>query len=138
MSKNRFPALADLIGAWFHQDYDIEGETIPESSLPSERSPLHPWATESIAGIIYRIDAADVMKADSAEIWMRGGLAAPPAGSFGPSGHLLAGNTLFVADGMEEFLDLVATGPESAPPRPRLLSSRRASEHKGLAKPGPM
>jgi hypothetical protein len=56
------------------------------------------WATESIAGIIYRIDAADVMTADSAEIWMRGGLAAPPAGGFGPSGLMLAGSTLFVAN----------------------------------------
>jgi len=30
MSADAYPALADLIGAWFHQDYDIEGETIPE------------------------------------------------------------------------------------------------------------
>ena len=56
------------------------------------------WATESIAGIIYRIDAADVMTANSAEIWMRGGLAAPPAGGFGPNGLLLAGDTLFVTN----------------------------------------
>jgi hypothetical protein len=56
------------------------------------------WATESIAGIIYRIDAADVMTPDSAEIWMRGGLAAPPAGGFGPNGLVVAGNTLFVAN----------------------------------------
>lgn len=49
------------------------------------------WVTESIADIIYRIDAADVMTPDSAEIWMRGGLAAPPAGGFGPSGLMLAG-----------------------------------------------
>jgi hypothetical protein len=56
------------------------------------------WATESIAGIIYRIDAADVMIPDSAEIWMRGGLAAPPAGGFGPNGLVLAGSTLFVAN----------------------------------------
>jgi len=54
--------------------------------------------TESIAGIIYRIDAADVMTPDSAKIWMRGGLAAPPAGGFGPSGLMLAGSTLFVAN----------------------------------------
>jgi len=56
------------------------------------------WATESIAGIIYRIDAADVMTPDSAKIWMRGGLAAPPAGGFGPNGLLLAGDTLFVTN----------------------------------------
>jgi hypothetical protein len=56
------------------------------------------WATESIAGIIYRIDAADVMTPDSAKIWMRGGLAAPPAGAFGPSGLVLAGSTLVVAN----------------------------------------
>jgi hypothetical protein len=30
MTADAYPALADLIGAWFHQDYDIEGETIPE------------------------------------------------------------------------------------------------------------
>jgi hypothetical protein len=30
MTAEAFPALADLIGACFHQDYDIEGETIPE------------------------------------------------------------------------------------------------------------
>jgi len=30
MSADAYPALADLIGAWFHQDFDIEGETIPE------------------------------------------------------------------------------------------------------------
>jgi streptogramin lyase len=56
------------------------------------------WATESSAGIIYRIDAADVMTADSAEVWMRGGLAAPPEGGFGPNGLVLAGNTLIVAN----------------------------------------
>ena len=49
-------------------------------------------------GIIYRIDAADAKTADSAEIWMRGGLAAPPAGGFGPNGLLLAGDTLFVTN----------------------------------------
>jgi sugar lactone lactonase YvrE len=56
------------------------------------------WATESIAGIIYRIDAADVMTANSAEIWMRGGLAAPPAGGFGPNGLTLANGKLVVAN----------------------------------------
>jgi hypothetical protein len=56
------------------------------------------WATESIAGIIYRIDAADVMTPDSAEIWMRGGLAAPPAGGFGPNGLVFAGDTLIVSN----------------------------------------
>ena len=30
MTLDAYPALANLIGAWFHQDYDIEGETIPE------------------------------------------------------------------------------------------------------------
>ena len=30
MTADDYSALADLIGAWFHQDYDIEGETIPE------------------------------------------------------------------------------------------------------------
>ena len=28
--KDKFPALAALMGGWFHQDYDIEGETLPE------------------------------------------------------------------------------------------------------------
>ena len=67
------------------------------------------WVTESIAGIIYRIDAADVMTADSAEIWMRGGLAAPPAGAFGPNGLVLAGNTLFVANAGNGALFTVET-----------------------------
>lgn len=56
------------------------------------------WVTESLAGIIYRINAADVMTENSAEIWMRGGLAAPPAGGFGPNGLALAGDTLIVAN----------------------------------------
>lgn len=30
MTDNRYPRLADLIGGWFHQDYDIEGETVAE------------------------------------------------------------------------------------------------------------
>lgn len=30
MSADAYPALADLIGGWFHQDYDLEGETISE------------------------------------------------------------------------------------------------------------
>lgn len=30
MSSDRYPALANLIGAWFHQDFDIEGETVAE------------------------------------------------------------------------------------------------------------
>jgi sugar lactone lactonase YvrE len=56
------------------------------------------WVTESLAGIIHRIDAADVMTENSAEIWMRGGLATPPAGGFGPNGLALAGDTLVVAN----------------------------------------
>jgi hypothetical protein len=67
------------------------------------------WATESIAGIIYRIDAADVMTPDSAEIWMRGGLAAPPAGGFGPSGLVLAGKWLIVANAGNGALFAVET-----------------------------
>lgn len=30
MTANRYPRLADLLGGWFHQDYDIEGETVAE------------------------------------------------------------------------------------------------------------
>ena len=30
MSADAYPALADLIGAWFHQDFDLEGETISD------------------------------------------------------------------------------------------------------------
>jgi hypothetical protein len=30
MTANNYPRLADLIGGWFHQDYDIEGETVAE------------------------------------------------------------------------------------------------------------
>ncbi len=30
MAADAYPRLADLIGGWFHQDYDIEGDTIPE------------------------------------------------------------------------------------------------------------
>lgn len=30
MTAHRYPRLADLIGGWFHQDYDIEGETVAE------------------------------------------------------------------------------------------------------------
>lgn len=29
-TQTSYPALADLIGAWFHEDYDIEGEGAPE------------------------------------------------------------------------------------------------------------
>jgi hypothetical protein len=30
MAADAYPRLADLVGGWFHQDYDIEGDTIPE------------------------------------------------------------------------------------------------------------
>lgn len=30
MTANHYPRLADLLGGWFHQDYDIEGETVAE------------------------------------------------------------------------------------------------------------
>lgn len=30
MTANPYPRLADLLGGWFHQDYDIEGETVAE------------------------------------------------------------------------------------------------------------
>jgi hypothetical protein len=57
------------------------------------------WVTESIAGLIYKIDADDVMDADSAEIWMNGGLAGPAmAGAFAANGLVLAGDTLIVAN----------------------------------------
>jgi CdiI immunity protein len=29
-SSENYPALADLISGWFHQDFDIEGDTIEE------------------------------------------------------------------------------------------------------------
>lgn len=29
-SSKNYPALADLISGWFHQDFDIEGDTIEE------------------------------------------------------------------------------------------------------------
>lgn len=43
MNIPSYPALANLIGAWFHQDFDIEGETVAEvvaafkSSEPAAR-----------------------------------------------------------------------------------------------------
>ncbi|MCF6280838.1 MAG: hypothetical protein L3J28_01305 [Candidatus Polarisedimenticolaceae bacterium] len=30
VTKNDYPELADLMSGWFHQDFDIEGETVPE------------------------------------------------------------------------------------------------------------
>jgi DNA-binding beta-propeller fold protein YncE len=86
------------------------------------------WATESIAGIIYRIDAADVMTPDSAEIWMRGGLAAPPAGAFGPSGLLLAGNTLFVANAGSGSLFVVDTTSDDPVADARALTLREGDK----------
>lgn len=29
-SKDNFPVLADLLGGWFHEDFDIEGDTVEE------------------------------------------------------------------------------------------------------------
>jgi DNA-binding beta-propeller fold protein YncE len=86
------------------------------------------WATESIAGIIYRIDAADVMTPDSAEIWMRGGPAAPPAGGFGPSGLMLAGNTLFVANAGSGSLFVVDTTSDDPVADARALTLREGDK----------
>jgi len=74
------------------------------------------WVTESFGGIIYRIDADDVMNADSAEIWMQGGPAAPPAGGFGPNGLTLVGGQLVVANAGNGNLFVVdpdSTDPEA-------------------------
>lgn len=30
MTKTTYPALADLIGGWLHQDFDLEGGTVVE------------------------------------------------------------------------------------------------------------
>jgi hypothetical protein len=30
MSVSDYPALADFLASWFHQDFDIEGETVAE------------------------------------------------------------------------------------------------------------
>lgn len=30
MTNTTYPALADLIGGWFHQDFDLEGGTVVE------------------------------------------------------------------------------------------------------------
>ncbi|PIE83378.1 MAG: hypothetical protein CSA09_00410 [Candidatus Contendobacter odensis] len=30
MTENQYPRLADFMGGWFHQDFDIEGETVAE------------------------------------------------------------------------------------------------------------
>lgn len=73
------------------------------------------WVTESIAGLIYRIDSADVMDADSAEIWMNGGLAGPAMpGAFAANGLVLAGDTLIVAN--VGAGTLFAVDPESTDP----------------------
>ncbi len=30
MTENQYPRLADFMGGWFHQDFDMEGETVAE------------------------------------------------------------------------------------------------------------
>ncbi|HET8706301.1 MAG TPA: contact-dependent growth inhibition system immunity protein [Pseudomonadales bacterium] len=30
MTNNNYPSLADFIASWFHQDFDLEGETVAE------------------------------------------------------------------------------------------------------------
>lgn len=30
MPENQYPQLADFIGSWFHQDFDLVGETVAE------------------------------------------------------------------------------------------------------------
>lgn len=73
------------------------------------------WITESIAGLIYRIEAADVMDADSAEIWMNGGLAGPAMpNAFAANGLVLAGDMLIVAN--VGAGTLFAVDPESTDP----------------------
>jgi sugar lactone lactonase YvrE len=73
------------------------------------------WATESFAGIVYRIPSADVMTADSAEIWLEGGEAAPPMpGGFGANGLALVGGQLIVANGGTGTL--FAVDPASSDP----------------------
>jgi DNA-binding beta-propeller fold protein YncE len=94
------------------------------------------WVTESIAGIIYRIDAADVMTPDSAKVWMRGGLAAPPAGGFGPSGLMLAGNTLFVANAGNGALFVVDTTSDDPVADARAITLREG-DRTGVSLCGP-
>ena len=30
MTSERYPRLADLMSSWFHQDFDVEGETVAD------------------------------------------------------------------------------------------------------------
>jgi sugar lactone lactonase YvrE len=94
------------------------------------------WVTESIGGIIYRIDAADVMTPDSAKIWMRGGLAAPPADGFGPSGLMLAGSTLFVANAGNGALFVVDTASDDPVADARAITLREG-DRTGVSLCGP-
>ncbi len=74
------------------------------------------WATESLAGAVFRIPAADVMTADSAAIWMQGGAAAPPPDGFGANGLDLVGGMLIVANvnlGTLFAVDPASTDPEN-------------------------
>jgi sugar lactone lactonase YvrE len=86
------------------------------------------WVTESIAGIVYRIDADDVMDENSAEIWMNGGLADPPQGGFGANGLVLAGDMLIVANVNNGTL--FAVDPESTNPvaDARLITLREGND----------
>ncbi len=37
-SNNSYPCLRELMSGWFHQDFDIEGETVPEIIAAFNRS----------------------------------------------------------------------------------------------------
>jgi len=64
MVENSYPHLAELIGGWFHQDFDIEGETIEEiigafnrSSTPQQRLAVSADITEFLRANDARLDA---------------------------------------------------------------------------------
>jgi len=49
MSEHPYPHLNELIGGWFHQDFDLAGETLEEilSSYRNGSSPEHRAATSA-------------------------------------------------------------------------------------------
>lgn len=65
MTRDDFPALGDLIGGWFHQDYDLGGDDLPEIAANAAAT-LSPAQLAAVLDDIARFRAAVPAPRDTA------------------------------------------------------------------------
>lgn len=89
MRRTQFPALGDLIGGWFHQDYDLGGDSL-HAILDRAAATLDPRQVAAVLDDIDRFRAATPVDRDAAFLATFEPDADPPVFGLDATGWLAA------------------------------------------------